>query len=128
MSSWNRLGLFALLALCSVGVSCAKPCETPFAVRYFKRFAANYQIPFTPVEPMTEQEALASEHYLKAQYNDKCELHILEFFHDGNVTDADEYLYYANGDLKTRYMRYENGTVIVWKYDESGKASRESIQ
>lgn len=92
-------------------------------VQFFGSFAG-YNIPFSPVENITEQDALERVSYYKAYYQEN-KLVCFEKYLHGSLFWKDNYIYWDNGKLKKRKMFKSDASSIIENYDEKGHLLKE---
>jgi len=80
----------------------------------------SYQIPFVPVEPISQEEAQKRQSYYVGYYNSSKQLERFEKYLDGKLEWQDKYIYWDNRKLKTRNMIKTDGSEINQNFDRNG--------
>lgn len=92
-------------------------------VKHFGSFSG-YQVPFRPVEPITEQEALAREAYYVGTFEGGQMIRFEKILH-GEREFLDEYIYWPSGKhLQHRRLTKHDGSVTEQDFDQRGKLIR----
>jgi hypothetical protein len=81
----------------------------------------SYKIPFIPEEPISKKEAQQRKSYYVGYYNSNNQLERFEKYLDGKLNWKDEYLYWDNGNIKTRVMVKFDGSRIVQNFNRQGR-------
>lgn len=127
----NQIMKFCLpvlyLSFMAIPISCtAKEPLLTGGPHYFKSFAG-YNIPFHPIDPVSESEAKTLKAYYITFYNDKGKITEFAKFLNGELVFKDAYSYDDKGKLHKRTLtNLSTEKEIIGYFDENGKLIRET--